>query len=261
MNTATALRTCASMSRRSLKAKTTKILNIKNNFCSSVTTKLHLREQRGVCASIRMASAPHKIYSRNFSGDEEKSDTQVTDMSWAADKLVEMKEEVKEVPLMDTPIEISEESIGEPNEKVKKLVAEIIQLNVLECQQMLKLMQKRLGIPDAQLFGGGMMGGGGGGGGGGVATGGAPAAGAPVTEEAAAPVKEKSIFDVKIGAVDPKSKIKIIKEVRSITGLGLKEAKELVEKAPVVVKEGVKKDEADELQKKLEEAGAVVEML
>ena len=76
-----------------------------------------------------------------------------------------------------------------------------------------------------------------------------------------ATVKEKSAFDIKIGAVDPKAKIKIIKEVKAITGLGLKESKELVEKAPVVIKEGVKKDESETLQKKLEEAGAVVELV
>ena len=61
--------------------------------------------------------------------------------------------------------------------------------------------------------------------------------------------------------MDAKAKIKIIKEVRSITGLGLKEAKDLVEKAPVVVKEGVKKDEVEKLQKQLEDAGAAVELL
>merc|ERR1711968_129025 len=110
-------------------------------------------------------------------------------------------------------------------------------------------MQKRLGIPDEQLYGSMGMGMGGGGmtmqqGAGGIASAADASAAAP---EAAAPVKEKTVFDIKIGAVDAKAKIKIIKEVRSITGLGLKEAKDLVEKAPVVVKEGVKKDEADEL--------------
>ena len=61
--------------------------------------------------------------------------------------------------------------------------------------------------------------------------------------------------------MDAKAKIKIIKEVRSITGLGLKEAKDLVEKAPVVVKEGVKKEVVEKLQKQLEDAGASVELL
>ncbi len=75
------------------------------------------------------------------------------------------------------------------------------------------------------------------------------------------PVKEKEDFGIKLGAVDQKAKIKIIKEVRAITGLGLKEAKDLVEKAPVVIKEGVKKEEAESLKKILVEAGAVVDLV
>lgn len=72
--------------------------------------------------------------------------------------------------------------------------------------------------------------------------------------------KEKDSFAIKIGAVDAKAKIKVIKEVRAITGLGLKEAKELVEKAPVVLKEGVKKEEAEAFKKLLVDAGATVEL-
>lgn len=64
-----------------------------------------------------------------------------------------------------------------------------------------------------------------------------------------------------MGAVDAKAKIKVIKEVRTITGLGLKEAKELVEKAPVVLKEGLKKDEAEAFKKLLMDAGATVELV
>ena len=86
-----------------------------------------------------------------------------------------------------------------------------------------------------------------------VAAGGAPAGGG---EEAA---EEKDEFDVILKAAGS-NKIGAIKEVRAITGLGLKEAKELVESAPKPVKEGVSKDEAEELQKKLEAAGAEVEL-
>lgn len=73
-------------------------------------------------------------------------------------------------------------------------------------------------------------------------------------------MKEKDAFNIKLGAVDQKVKIKIIKEVRAITGLGLKEAKELVEKAPVVIKEGVKKEEAEAFKKLLVDAGAAVDL-
>jgi large subunit ribosomal protein L7/L12 len=80
------------------------------------------------------------------------------------------------------------------------------------------------------------------------------AAGAP-----AEAVEEKTEFDVILAAAGDK-KINVIKEVRTITGLGLKEAKDLVESAPKPVKEGAKKDEADEIKKKLEDAGATVEL-
>lgn len=84
--------------------------------------------------------------------------------------------------------------------------------------------------------------------------------GAAPAAAAEEPKEEKTQFDVKLASFDAKSKIKIIKEVRAITGLGLKEAKELVEGAPSVLKKDVKKDEADEIINKLKEVGAVVEL-
>ena len=77
--------------------------------------------------------------------------------------------------------------------------------------------------------------------------------------EAAAPVEEKTEFDV-ILTGDGGKKIQVIKEVRAITGLGLKDSKDLVEAAPKAVKEGVSKDEAEEIKGKLEAAGATVEV-
>ncbi|DAZ95517.1 TPA: hypothetical protein N0F65_001856 [Lagenidium giganteum] len=82
-------------------------------------------------------------------------------------------------------------------------------------------------------------------------------AGGAAAEE---PKEEKTQFDVKLASFDAKSKIKVIKEIRAITGLGLKEAKELVEGAPSVLKKDVKKEEAEELIVKLKEVGAVAEM-
>ena len=84
---------------------------------------------------------------------------------------------------------------------------------------------------------------------------------AVVAGGAAAPAaEEKDSFDVILKAVDPAKKIAVIKEVRAITGLGLAEAKALVEGAPKAVKEGVNKDESAELAKKLKDAGAEVEV-
>lgn len=101
-------------------------------------------------------------------------------------------------------------------------------------------MQEKFGIPDSAFSGG--FGGGG---------------AAPAAEE---PKEEKTQFDVKLASFDAKSKIKVIKEVRAITGLGLKEAKELVEGAPSVLKKDVKKEEAEALIAQLKEVGAVVEL-
>lgn len=110
---------------------------------------------------------------------------------------------------------------------------------------------KHIGDPRLFAFGAATQGGVAAGGAGAAAGGAAPAAEAP---------KVKESFNIKLGAVDQKAKIKIIKEIRTITGLGLKEAKELVEKAPVVVKEGVKKEEAEAFKKLLVDAGAVCDL-
>ena len=84
------------------------------------------------------------------------------------------------------------------------------------------------------------------------------AGGAAAAEEVA---EEKTIFDLKLVGFDAKAKIKVIKEVRSIAGLGLKEAKELVEGAPKVIQKDLKQDKAEELKEKLEAVGAQVEIV
>jgi large subunit ribosomal protein L7/L12 len=88
----------------------------------------------------------------------------------------------------------------------------------------------------------------------------APVGGGGATAEAAAPAEEKTEFDVILQAIDASKKINIIKVVREITALGLKEAKDLVEAAPKPVKEGVAKEEAEAIRAKLTEAGATVEV-
>ena len=91
-----------------------------------------------------------------------------------------------------------------------------------------------------------------------LAAGGATQHEAPVEE---APVEVKTSFDLKLTGFDAKSKIKVIKEVRAIANLGLKEAKELVEGVPKIIRKGMKQEEAEELMKKLVESGAEVEMV
>ena len=116
------------------------------------------------------------------------------------------------------------------------LVAELSKLTVLEAAELSKKLEEAWGVSAA-----------------------APVAVAAAAGAAAAPVEEKDEFTVVLAAAGEK-KINVIKEVRAITGLGLKEAKDLVEAAPKAVKEGVKKEEAEEIKKKLEEVGAKVEL-
>ena len=123
---------------------------------------------------------------------------------------------------------------------LEKLVDELSNLTVLEAAELSKLLEEKWGVSAAAPVA--------------VA---APAAGGGDAGGAAA--EEKTEFDVILAAAGDK-KINVIKEVRAITGLGLKEAKDLVEGAPKPVKEGASKDEAEELKKKLEEAGATVEL-
>ncbi|MBB5694442.1 50S ribosomal protein L7/L12 [Muricoccus pecuniae] len=121
-----------------------------------------------------------------------------------------------------------------------KLVDELSSLTVLEAAELSKMLEEKWGVSAAAP----------------VAVAAAPAAGGGA---AAAPAEEQTEFTVILAAGGDK-KINVIKEIRTITGLGLKEAKDLVEGAPKTVKEGVSKDEAEKIRKVLEENGAKVEV-
>ena len=120
------------------------------------------------------------------------------------------------------------------SEKINALIEEVKGLTVLELSELVHALEEEFGVSAAAMA--------------------APAAGG-----AAAPAEEKTEFDVVLSEVGAE-KIKVIKAVREITGLGLAEAKAAVEAAPKAIKEGVSKDEAEELKKKLEEVGAKVEL-
>jgi large subunit ribosomal protein L7/L12 len=122
---------------------------------------------------------------------------------------------------------------------LQKLVDELSSLSVLEAAELSKLLEDKWGVSAAAP----------------VAVAAAPAAAAA----AAAPVEEQTEFTVILAKAGDK-KINVIKEIRTITGLGLKEAKDLVEGAPKTVKEAVSKDEAAKIKKVLEEQGASVEV-
>ena len=124
------------------------------------------------------------------------------------------------------------------NPKMLEFVQWVEGISVLELSQLVKLLEQRLGVSAAPM---------------------AVAAAAPAGDAAAAKAEEKTEFTVVLAAAGP-NKINVIKEVRAITGLGLKDSKDLVEGAPKPVKEGVSKADAEEIKKKLEAAGATVEL-
>jgi len=123
---------------------------------------------------------------------------------------------------------------------LQKIADDLSGLTVMEAAELSKMLEEQWGVSAAAP----------------VAVAAAPGAGGDAGAGAA---EEKDEFDVVLAAAGEK-KINVIKEVRAITQLGLKEAKELVESAPKPIKEGVKKEEAEELKKKLEEVGATVEL-
>jgi len=122
---------------------------------------------------------------------------------------------------------------------LEQIVEDLSKLTVLEAAELSKMLEEKWGVSAAAPV--------------------AVAAAAPAAGGAAEAAEVKEDFDVILANAGEK-KINVIKEVRTITGLGLKEAKDLVEGAPKVVKEGVKKDEADKIKKMLEDAGATVEL-
>lgn len=128
---------------------------------------------------------------------------------------------------------VAEEATVEVPEKFKKLVKEIEDMTVLELSELVKVFEKKFGVSAAAVAVAG------------------PAAGAASGEEA------KSTFTVELSDAGA-NKIQVIKAVKEILGLGLKEAKDLVDGAPSVVKENVGKDESEDLKKKIEEAGGKV---
>jgi large subunit ribosomal protein L7/L12 len=122
---------------------------------------------------------------------------------------------------------------------LQKIVDDLSSLTVLEAAELAKLLEEKWGVSAAAA----------------VAVAAGPAAAAP----GAAPAEEKTEFTVVLASAGEK-KIEVIKEVRAITGLGLKEAKDLVEGAPKTVKEGVNKDDASKIKAQLEKVGAKVEL-
>jgi large subunit ribosomal protein L7/L12 len=171
---------------------------------------------------------------------EEKQTAQVADEK--EEKKEETQEKKEETQTEETAESKAEESSEEKEvevpEKFKKLVEEIEQMSVLDLSELVKILEDKFGVSAAAP----------------MAVAAVPGAGG---EEAGG--EEKSEFNVELtGAGD--NKISVIKVVREATGLGLKDAKDLVDGAPKVIKENMPKEEAEELKSKIEEAGGTVDL-
>jgi large subunit ribosomal protein L7/L12 len=132
-------------------------------------------------------------------------------------------------------------TIGAQGSKINQLFYRIMQLDVVEVRMLTNELQKRLGTTEDI----------------GMALNSAAVSAAPTSEPV---VEAKTTFDLKLIGYQENAKIKVIKEVRSIAGLGLKEAKDLVESVPKIFQKGLKEQEANEIKAKLEALGAVVEL-
>ncbi len=150
----------------------------------------------------------------------------------------EMSEEKKDV---EKEKEKKKEKATAKSDTIAEVLSAIEKMTVLELSELVKELEEKFGVSAQAVQ---------------VA---APNAGAVAQAQAGGPAEEKTEFDVHLKSAGEK-KIQVIKVVRSITTLGLKEAKELVDKAPSIVKEKVSKEEAENIKKQLEEAGAEVEI-
>jgi large subunit ribosomal protein L7/L12 len=155
-------------------------------------------------------------------------------------------EVMPEIPL--PPLETDPDKVVAP-EHIHTLAHEIVRLNLMELKELTEKIADHFGFDDSMMeasYGGG---------------GAMAAADGGAAGEGPAEAEVKTIFDLKLIGFDAKAKIKVIKEVRAIAGLGLKEAKELVESAPKVIQKDLKQDKADELKAQLEAVGAEVEIV
>jgi len=135
----------------------------------------------------------------------------------------------------------TKEAKVELTEKMKGVMESIEKMTVMELADLVKALEDKFGVSAAQSFAS------------------AQAAGAAGGAGAAAAVEEKTVFTVVLASAGT-SKIQVIKELRTLTSLGLKEAKDLVDGAPKTIKEGATKEEADKIKKQLEAAGAKIEL-
>lgn len=232
--------------------------SISNGISSGASAKvIRYPGQRNFHATSMLRQLVNKDAEKAKPTEEELNETEETIPEWQnplhhADE--DMKKQFQEdfeadgeeMPVNPLPpFETDVDKVVAPPH-VHDLAHEIVHLNLLELKELTNKIADHFGFDEEMMaasYGGGV--------------GGQAAAAAPEEEEK----EEKTIFDLKLLSFDAKAKIKVIKEVRSIAGLGLKEAKELVESAPKVVQKDLKADKAEELKAQLEAVGAQVEVV
>lgn len=181
---------------------------------------------------------------RGFAADAEPARAAADDSPKKADAAKD--------PDDDRVVDMDREEFPNASPRVLRLADDICSLTLLEVHDMSEILKKRLNIKSPIMMVGGNQAAAMAAGGAAPAAGGAP--GAAAAPEAA----EQTEFTVKLESFDSAQKIKVIKEVRAITELGLKEAKDLVEGAPAVIKKGLKKEDAEAIKEKISKVGGVV---
>ncbi|TVT97431.1 hypothetical protein EJB05_57312, partial [Eragrostis curvula] len=213
-------------------------------------TQLHDESRRQNPSLATMASSVLRSGHRILLRSHQRHRLSSAFSTAAAEELVD----VRKLPTDYDPstFDPSSPSRPPPSDRVWRLVDEVSSLTLAESAALSSLLLRRLDIPSAPpiaiLNSAAGLGGGG-----------AAASAGPAGEKAAA-AAEKTVFELRLEAFDSASKIKVIKEIRSFTDLGLKEAKELVEKAPAVIKGGVSKEDAEAIVERMKAVGAKVVM-
>jgi len=185
---------------------------------------------------------PEEAKEKQEESKEEKKEEQKTEEVKSEEEPGEKKEEKPEEQSVETSQETKKEKKPEPTGKYKDLIKQIESLSVAELAELVKELEERFGVSAAAP----------------VAV--APAASGAAPSEGGGEAEEKALFTIELADAGA-NKIAVIKAVREVLpDLGLKEAKDLVEAAPKILKENVKKEEAEEYKKKLEEAGAKVNL-
>ena len=236
--------------RHQRRSETSKGFMVSKTSTTTTTSLIAKNESFAVVKTAGFHSSPLSWFAADVSSDEEKlGDATTTTTTTTDGDENESNEEPSATDIdynFSPPTPLSRAS----QDKIREIFDKVLWLDMIEVHLLTQIVNERMGMSwketEMRQKGGG----------GGVSK--AGSGGGSVEEEV---VEEKTIFDLKLVGFDAKAKIKVIKEVRTIAGLGLKEAKDMVEGAPKVIQKELKKEQAEELKAKLEAVGAQVELV